>query len=748
MVDANHEIDTQAPLRGVRVVDFGTGMAAALVAKFLSELGAHVSHVATANDETFDEIYPAHKAWRAGLTTVVASSPTEKRELIDSADICILGGEVAASSEIEQAVDAKAATNPRLIIARLNASLTDSGFDPAHGADILVQARAGLVFETFPDRPALLGFVPSAYGAALGALIGIATSLYLREADGLGRNLSAGLLEGAMSWLLAFWGQAEKSTPRYTFRAPRGARALIFPTRDGAFIQIVLGSAGAKYNLYRVLGIFDESVLPGDAGMPNPADGPEKYFGDVDRIAPYVARKNCGELASELEAAGVVCEIVGQPGQNWDDPQIQSNAIIGEAAGARTISHPIIWSAKNGDRVGPRTDSEAPLAGIRVLDFGAFVAGPMVSTGLGDLGADVVKVEPPRGDPLRGIYRFYVAANRGKRSISIEMKHEDGLKLAQRLARRADIVCTNFRHGVAERFGIDGDTLLAAQPEKIVVCNAGYGKIGPKARNPAFDPCIQAMCGLEARAGGIGNVPLLNPMMMTDICGGLLGEIGAILALYRRARSGGGASLTVPLLNAGLFLLSDIVSEAGAVRGPTHLLPDQTGYHATEKLYETRDGWIAVSARTEQSAKDLAHAFGLKVSAKRRADWGTHEITALASALASRTSAEALAMLAGAAVPAEACKRGTESEFLENSNNVSAGLVYEARSSELGLYRGLGRHFFIEGLGNKPDGRVSGLGEDTIHILSELGLAQSEIDRLISENVVSSPRPPTTRAAR
>ena len=748
MVDYVTGTHLRGPLQGVKIADFGVGMAAALVAKFLHELGAEVYRMAIPDDEAFDSIYPAHKTWRSGALRTDAAEIEDQRRLIASADICIVGGEARDDARTQLARDVKTSTNPRLIIASITASLVDADFDPAHGADILVQARAGLVFEAYPDRPALLGFVPSAYGAALNALIGISTSLYRREADGIGHDVDIGLLEGAMSWPLAFWGDAEITTPRYAFRAPKGARALIFPARDGVFVQIVLGSAGAKYNLYRVLGIVDEAVKPGDAGMPNPADGPENYFGDVDRIAPYVALRDSGQLIADLEAAGVICEIVNQPAQNWNDPQIACNDIISEAGGVQYVRHPVNWSPGPGKRIMPSTGGAAPLQGIRVVDFGAFVAGPMVATGLADLGAAVIKIEPPRGDPLRSIYRFYIAANRGKRSIAIEMKVSEGLKLAQRLAREADIVCSNYRLGVAERFGIDAATLIADQPEKIVVTNAGYGSVGPKATNPAFDPCIQAMCGLEARAGGRGNTPILNPMMMTDICGGLLGQISVLVALYRRAKDGGGAAITVPLLNAGLFLLSDIVIEGTTARGPIQLLPDQTGYHATEKLYRTQDGYIAVAARDERSAAALAAAFGVDLPAGRcRDDWDSADIAALSAAIVGHTSEQALAMLAASGVPAEDCRRDAGSRFLGDDRHIASGLVYQDHCAELGRYRGLGRLFRLDQLDRAPSGRVSARGADTREILTELGLGAADIAALLSGQVVFEDRSPVAHPA-
>lgn len=729
------------PLEGLKVADFGVGMAAAIVAKFLAEAGAEVHCMEPGGGDPFHEVYVAYSTWRTVLESSGPFSLERERDLLSSADICVIGGEDFPGANVRHDGEALIAANPRLVVLDISAMLSAPEGEPLHGADILIQARSGLVFEAYPDRPALLGFVPSAYGAALNGLVALSAALYQRESDAQGQLVRAGLLEGAMAWPLAFWGRAETETPRYTFKAPRGARPLIFRTRDNAYLQIVLGSIGSKYKAYKVLGIDDPAIQPNDSGLPNPNDGPDKYFGDVDLLAPFVAKRDSEELLTALAKEGVVCEKVLAPGECWDDPQVQTNVIVSCAPeGVKHIGQPVAWTlSRGGVATAGAPGSDGPLSGIKVIDFGAFVAGPALSVGLSDLGADVIKVEPPRGDPLRNLYSFYAAANRGKRSIALEMKSEEGLKLANRLARSADIVCSNFRNGVAERLGIDAVTLQATQPEKIVVINAGYGVIGPKADTPAFDPCVQATCGLEVRAGGNGNLPTFNPMMMVDLCGALLGQIGALMALYRRARDGSGASVIVPLLNAGLFLMSDIVqSEDREMRGPVALLPDQTGYHPAEKLYQTRDGWIAVAARGEAAARAFGGAFGVAgVVDKTREDWGETEMTALAAAIGLYSSQDVLAILRGAGVPAEACHEAGARNFIADDRNVESGRVYEAERPTLGRTRGIGLLFTMEGASPKAHGDVSEKGQDTRGILLDTGLTQGEIEELLAKKVVS-----------
>jgi crotonobetainyl-CoA:carnitine CoA-transferase CaiB-like acyl-CoA transferase len=729
------------PLTGLKVVDLGVGMAAALASKLLAELGAEVRRLEPAGGDPFYAVYPAYRAWRSRALSVEETSGVREDELLADADICILGGEDFPALPRRSDAEALLARFPRLVALEIAATLPDAEGAPLHGADILAQARSGLVFESCRDRPAVMGFEPSAYGAALLGLIGVGAALYLRQGSGKGQVVRAGLLEGALVWGAAYFGRAENPSPRYRFSVPRGARPLAFRMADGAFVHVVLGSRGAKYQLYKILGVDDPSIEPNDPGLPNLAD-PENFFGDLDLLAPYAAAWTADAFLQALAAAGVVAERVCSPGECWSDEQVGFCDIIDRSAqGEQFVGRPILWTSSAGAKtLPPSAAPSAPLAGVRVLDFGVFVAGPGVSAGLADLGAEVIKVEPPSGDPLRASYTFYAAANRGKRSIVIEMKSEAGLALAHRLAQEADIVCSNFRTGVAERLGIDAATLHARQPGKIVITNAGFGQTGPKASQPAFDPCMQALCGHEVRAGGAGNPPQLNRFLMIDFAGALLGQLGAVLALYGRARDGSGAEVVVPLLSAGIFLLSDIVRNAqGGLEGPLSLPADQLGYHPAERLYRAADQWVAVAARGDQAAARFAAALELaEVAATPRASWGPREAQAIAERFAGREATAILDLLMRAEVPAELCREGW-AEFIGDDRMVALGRVFEAERGPLGLTRGLGRLFELQSHSPRPSGDLAELAQHGRSIMSELGLDEEEIERLVSSGAVLAP---------
>jgi len=235
----------------------------------------------------------------------------------------------------------------------------------------------------------------------------------------------------------------------------------------------------------------------------------------------------------------------------WDSPQIQYNGtIVTDADGTRHVGQPITMEVSPAPyggppkRVGPR-----PLDGVRVVDFGAFVAGPFASLVMADLGAEVIKVETPAGDPNRSIFRSWSPVSRGKRAISVDLKHPEGLALAKKICMKSDIITSNFRTGVSARLGIDPASLHAAKPELIVLESPAYGSSGPLAERAGFDLVMQALCGHEYRAGGKGNEPLWNRTSMVDYGGGLLGAIGALAALYHRARTGEGMTLYLSLIH-------------------------------------------------------------------------------------------------------------------------------------------------------------------------------------------------------
>ncbi len=204
------------------------------------------------------------------------------------------------------------------------------------------------------------------------------------------------------------------------------------------------------------------------------------------------------------------------------------------------------------------------LDGIRVVDLSRVLAGPLVAMTLGDLGADVVKVESPLGDDTRrwkppadaqGRASYHHTANRNKRSVALDLKRPADLELARRLCGRADVVVSNFLPGTLARYGLDHATVAEENPGVVHCEIRGFGE-GAGAALPGYDPLVQALSGLMSVTGPPGE-PSKTGVAVTDVVAALYGTIGVLAALYARRESGRGQRITVDLLHASLALLAN-----------------------------------------------------------------------------------------------------------------------------------------------------------------------------------------------
>jgi CoA:oxalate CoA-transferase len=205
-----------------------------------------------------------------------------------------------------------------------------------------------------------------------------------------------------------------------------------------------------------------------------------------------------------------------------------------------------------------------PLAGIKVLDLTQFLAGPYCTQILGDLGAEVVKVEWPEGDPTRAVAphfigddsAYFAACNRNKRSIAIDLKLPQGRALLQRLALASDIVAENYRPGVVQRLGLDYDALAKEKPGLIWCSISGFGQDGPYRDRPAFDMIVQALSGGMSLTGEIGGAPVRSGLPLGDLCAGMYGAIGVLAALEERHRTGKGKFVDIAMLDCQIAMLN------------------------------------------------------------------------------------------------------------------------------------------------------------------------------------------------
>ncbi|MGZ6997495.1 MAG: CaiB/BaiF CoA transferase family protein [Acidimicrobiia bacterium] len=390
------------------------------------------------------------------------------------------------------------------------------------------------------------------------------------------------------------------------------------------------------------------------------------------------------------------------------------------------------------------------LEGVLLVDFGQYLAGPFGPMVMGDLGADVIKVEPVTGDGMRLAGKPFFGCQRGKRDIAVDLKQPRGLEIAHELVARADIVHHNMTAGVADKLGIGYEDCKRLNPD-IVYCNTwAYGLEGPLAHFGGLDPLYQAATGLEYEAGAVhaGNDPLYYRFGMCDAANAMLSVVGCLAALYHQRRTGEGQELWTSLLDGGAVFSSDALLVDGDAVPRPRLDRGQHGIDACYRLYQTQDGWIQVAAVAEPDWVALCRALGVPeladdarfAVADLRREHREELEELLAPRFLGRTSVSWTHALDDAGVPNEipVDTLGGE-QVLFDADNVALGMVAEYEHPMMGLMRQFGElvHF------SETPGKISGpppiVGQHTREILTWLGRDASDIAALEDAGVVASP---------
>jgi len=272
------------------------------------------------------------------------------------------------------------------------------------------------------------------------------------------------------------------------------------------------------------------------------------------------------------------------------------------------------------DRSGEET-SRPPLAGVRVIELGSVLAGPFCGMLLADLGAEVIKVEPPRGDDARtfgpfvdGASTYYRLVNRNKVGISLDLKRADELAVLERLIERSDVLIENFRPGTLERLGLPIVRIRSLNPRLVPVSITGFGQHGPLRDMPAYDLLVQAMSGLMAATGPVGGDPTRSAVSLGDLVPGLYGALGALAALYERQQTGRGRHVDVAMLDVLTSLLESVAMRALHTDEPIVPLGNDHALSAPFGTYRTGDGEISITIANDRLFARFADTVG-------RPDW-------------------------------------------------------------------------------------------------------------------------------
>lgn len=390
-----------------------------------------------------------------------------------------------------------------------------------------------------------------------------------------------------------------------------------------------------------------------------------------------------------------------------------------------------------------------PLDGYRIIDLTAMVSGPLATMILADQGADVIKVENPRGgDYTRavstrrgGFSASFLNNNRNKRSLSLDLKDPRGLAILKRLVAGADVFVQNFRPGVADRMGIGEAAIRETAPDIIYVSISGFGDKGPLAGKPVYDPLVQALSGLTTvQAGSDETRPRLVRTILPDKLTGVTASQAITAALLARERSGKGQHVRLSMLDSVIAFLwsSDMGSQTFV--GEDH--PQERTQSFIDLIYETTDGYISVAVQSDKEWQGLARALEkpewlsdqrFKTAILRHKNIDAR-LNLTQEVLRTRGSAEWLERLEAADVPCvPVLKRRdmidhpqvTESQTVVESDHPQAGRLRQARPAAVFSETPAGLRFGGPALGQHND-----------ELLGEAGFDEPEIDALRAAGVI------------
>lgn len=393
------------------------------------------------------------------------------------------------------------------------------------------------------------------------------------------------------------------------------------------------------------------------------------------------------------------------------------------------------------ERPAPQEPAAAPLSGVRVIDLGQYIAGPGAAMVLGELGADVIKIEPLGGDQARHIGRYgesmVRAYNRGKRSIALDLKSEQGRRVALRLMADADVVVQNLRPGAVARLGLEPDEVRSLHPGLIYLSVTGFGSLGPSRERPGYDVAAQAESGMMSVTGEPDRLPQKVGVPIIDAAAAHLGAQAVLAALFARERSGRGETIETSLLEAAMHLQAPTWADyLGGGPEPTRMGAGQPHNAPAAEVVPTRDGHIVLSAYAEDHWARFCRVMGREAlvtdprfcSNAQRVAHRAELREVLCECLSGLTSEECVALLARHQIVAGAVR--TYAQTLASADVVASGLLVEARAPDGSSYRTLGLPYRLGNRARAEPTAAPAAGAHTDALLREAGYSPEEIDSL------------------
>ncbi len=638
-------------LDGIRVIDFGHYIAGPVAGMLLADQGAEVVKVDPPWGPAFDR--PANATWNRGKRSISldlkkAEDVRIARRLVQDADVMIENFRPGVMERLGLGEPSFRVDNPGLIYASMPGFAVEDPRSalPAWEGVILAATDAFRPLAEYREMVQVLHQSPSqrigrpeftaepiaSMYAAMLCAIAITTALNVRAAKGIGQKVEVPLFD-AMMQAVGVFGMARLPFKPITRPVFSGFDHQ-YQCADGRWIHLVCTVPRHGERFAQAVGAL-EMV---EQGMTARGVGAKQVLNDklIRRLTEIFLTRTGTEWEAFFVEHGIPGALCRSTKEWMQHPQaVESDLLV-------TVEDPVFGSMRqpgiqvklsatpglvqnpapglDADReeilesIGnPETKPKAallerqplglPLQGIRVLDLCIVLAGPTCGRTLAELGADVIKID----DPKRGEVVYHHDINRGKRTILLDLKSNEGLQVFWELVETADVIVQNYRSGVVERLGIDYESVRSRRPSVIYASLNAYGDTGPWSHLPGFEESVQALTGMQVRYGGPEKPTVWPYGVVNDYGTGYAGAYGVLLALLSRSQTDKGQHIQSGLARTACTLQSMQLQDYAGKTWDESEDPDRMGFGKLHRLYECLDGWIFVGAK---AAGELARACG------------------------------------------------------------------------------------------------------------------------------------------
>ncbi|KTE44920.1 MULTISPECIES: CaiB/BaiF CoA-transferase family protein [unclassified Sphingopyxis] len=723
-------------LGDLRIVEIGQGMAVQVAGLMLSELGAEVLKVERPGGDPARGTAPFAN-WNRGKKSLVLDLDTPEglaalEERLSGADALLHQFTPARARALGLDDASLAARRPHLVVTAITGSPANHPDVERSDDELLVAARVGAMYENDGHRagPIAYRYRQGSWSAAHLAAAGLLARLVMRLQTGQGGAAHTSIFQGFLATLPLVWARNSEGPMPNPVTYPLGPRPIaqqLFQCAGGDWLQIMDPTRQFDY-----------------ATMPTMWDVMAETEVDLETEAGQAAAFKLRPLEhwlADLRAADIAAEPAFPMGEvlrhddaianryviDVDDPDLgktrqpntpfHSDADLPQGRPAPRLGEggDTVWPAKAAPASG--IASTEVLEGVRVLDLGMFLAGPMGPSMMGDMGANVIKVEALTGDRIRFMHRYYQAAARSKRSLALDLTRPEAQPILERLLKWAELVHHNMRFKGAAKLGLSEEGIRRYNPDIAFNYSSAYGQRGARGNWPGYDSIFNAIAGWEFENAGEGNRPVFNRPGTMDVSTAQSCLVELMALLYAKRTRGRGYTTHTSLLGMAAFTQGERLIDAdGELTETYHLTSDQTGFSPYHRIYEcVDDKWVAVAAHKPEQQAAMREAMG-------------SEEAGFADAAKGSRAGELLEALAAAGVPCDAVNfKNAMHRFFDDPLNRELNLISVLPQPLYGIVEQPGAFW---NFGDTPvvfKRCCPAVGEHSDEIMREIGYSDEEI---------------------